>query len=72
MHAGAGVAGEQRVAGDDRLLGGARPAGEPEPGGGGALVRDGADGQPRLLRMLRDENAERAEYSSARRMISGS
>ena len=33
MHAGAGVAGQQRVAGDDRLLRGAGPAGEAEARG---------------------------------------
>ena len=58
MHAGARVAGQQRVAGDDGFLGGARPAGQPEPRGVGALVGDGADGQPRLLGVLGDEHPE--------------
>lgn len=46
------------VAGDDGFLGGPWPSGQAQPGGGGSLVGDGADGQPRLLGVLGDEHAQ--------------
>ena len=58
MHPGAGIAGQQRVAGDDRFLGGPGPPTEAEPGRRRPLMRDRADGEPRLLGMLGDQHPE--------------
>ena len=55
------MGGEQHVAGDDRLLGDRRPALQPEHAGELALVHLGALGQPRLLRVLGDDAAERLD-----------
>ena len=50
--------GQQAVPGDDRLLGDGRPAGHPELGRHHPLVHLCAGGEPRLLRVLRDDPAE--------------
>ena len=60
MHPRAGVPRQQGVARDDRLLGCPRPARQTEPGRIGALVRDGADREPRLLGVLGDQHAQAA------------
>jgi hypothetical protein len=61
VQAGADVRREKNVAGDDRLLGDRRPALQAEHPGQLALVHLGALGEARLLRVLRDDAAERLD-----------
>ena len=61
VQARADVLGEQHVAGDDRLLGDRRPAAQPEHAGQRALVHLRVLGEPRLLRVLRDDAVERLD-----------
>ena len=58
MHPSTGVAGQQRIAGDNGFLGGTWPACQSEPRGVGSLVGDGADGEPRLFGVLRDQDTQ--------------
>ena len=58
MHACSGVTGQQRVAGDDGFLGRAGPARQTQPRRVGSLVRDGADGEARLLGVLGDQDTQ--------------
>ena len=58
VHARSCVAGQQRVAGDDGFLSGAGPAGQTEPRGVGSLVGHGADREPRLFGVLRDQDTK--------------